>query len=69
MQPGDLVIVVGKLDERIRDRNYENLICGTFWCNVRLENADVAVLLENGDIYVGFRRDIILKSEQEWISF
>ena len=65
MQPGDLVIIVGKLDEKIREKNYDDLICGTFWCNVRMENADVAVLLENGDIYVGFRRDVILKSEQE----
>jgi hypothetical protein len=65
MQPGDLVIIIGKLDDKIRQRNYDNLICGTYWGTVRLENADVAVLLENGDIYVGLRRDVILKSEQE----
>lgn len=65
MQPGDLVIVIGKLDNKIREKNYDKLICGTFWCHVRLENGDVAVLLENGDIYVGLRRDVILKSEQE----
>jgi hypothetical protein len=65
MQPGDLVIIIGKLDDKIRQRSYDNLICGTYWGAVRLENADVAVLLENGDIYVGLRRDVILKSEQE----
>lgn len=65
MQPGDLVIIIGKLDEKIRKKSYDELICGTYWCSVRLENADVAVLLENGDIYTGLKRDVILKAEQE----
>lgn len=65
MQPGDLVIIIGKLDQKIRKQEHTDLICGTFWCYVRLENADVAVLLENGDIYIGLKRDVILKSEQQ----
>jgi hypothetical protein len=63
MIPGDLVIIVGKLDTRIRDKDQEQLVYGTV--DQLLIDGQVSVILENNDIWVGHRRDLILPEEQQ----
>jgi hypothetical protein len=60
---GDLVIVVGKIDTRVRDAISTDLIVGTV--EQLLSDQQVSVILENGDLWVGPSRDVVLKSEQE----
>lgn len=55
---GDQVIVLGKLDQKVRDKKQDGLIKGTVFCLLRLEDSDVAVLLEDGTIWCGKFRDI-----------
>jgi len=60
---GDLVIVVGKIDTRVRETISSDLIVGTV--AQMLTDNQVSVILENGDLWVGPCRDVVLKSEQE----
>ncbi len=62
---GDQVVVLGKLNTRIRDQLSDGLIKGTIFCLVRVEDAEVAVTLENGDIWLGKLREIRSVKEQE----
>jgi translation initiation factor IF-1 len=63
IREGDLVIVVGKIDTRVRDTINSDLIVGTV--EQLLSDQQVSVILENGDLWVGPSRDVVLKSEQE----
>jgi hypothetical protein len=63
IREGDLVIVVGKIDTRVRDTINSDLIVGTV--EQLLSDQHVSVILENGDLWVGPSRDVVLKSEQE----
>lgn len=58
MKEGDVVIVVGKLDDHIRDK--EDRV-GTV---VYLNKEEAVVLLSNGDLWKGHKRDVVLQSEQ-----
>ena len=63
MVPGDLVIIVGKLDSRIREKDQQSLVYGTI--EQFLIDGQVSVILENNDIWVGHKRDVILAGEQQ----
>jgi translation initiation factor IF-1 len=63
IREGDLVIIVGKIDTRVRDTINSDLIIGTV--DQLLSDQQVSVILENGDLWVGPSRDVVLKSEQE----
>lgn len=63
IREGDLVIVVGKIDTRVRDAISSDLIVGTV--EQLLYEHQVSVILQNGDLWVGPVRDVVLKSEQE----
>jgi fructosamine-3-kinase len=63
LKEGDVVIVVGKIDTRVRDAISSDLIVGTI--EQLLVEHQVSVILENGDLWIGPDRDVILKSEQE----
>jgi hypothetical protein len=63
MKPGDIVIIVGKLDSRIREKNQSELVYGTL--EAYLVDGQVSVILENNDIWVGNQRDIIASEEQQ----
>ena len=63
MKLGDLVIVVGVLDKRIREKQANGLVKGTlfqFLCDEQ-----VCVILEDMDLFVGLKRDIRELKEQE----
>lgn len=56
-------MVLGKIDDRIREKNKNELVKGTlyqFMCDDQ-----VSVILENNDIWVGNKRDITLAKDQE----
>lgn len=57
MKEGDLVVVVGKMDNRIKDIDRRELVIGTFVGYISEER--VMVLLPNGDMFLGFKYDIV----------
>ena len=59
MREGDVVMVVGNLDARVRDNDIR---MGTI---VSLDRDEVIVLLTNGDLWRGPKRDVILQNEQD----
>lgn len=63
MIPGDIVIILGKLDTKVREKNREEFIYGTV--DQFLVDGQVSVILENNDIWVGPRRDVVLKGDQQ----
>ncbi len=65
LKEGDQVVVIGTLDQRIRKQQTEGLVKGTLYCRVNIEGFEVAVLLENGDIFLGKEREVRLAKEQE----
>lgn len=63
MKTGDLVVVLGKIDQRIRESTAFGLVIGTldqFLCDDQ-----VSVILENNDIWVGSKREIVLAQDQQ----
>lgn len=61
MVEGDVVMVVGNLDDRIRDNSASDIRIGTVvWIN----KEEVLVLLANGDLWKGPRRDVVLQKDQ-----
>ncbi len=61
MKSGDIVVVLGKVDSRIREHNKDELVVGT----LDTHYGDTAtVLLPNGDIWRGLRREIRPHKEQ-----
>ncbi len=63
MKTGDIVVVLGKMDERIREKTTDGLIKGTL-CQMLYDN-QVCVILENNDLWIGSIRDIVLADEQD----
>lgn len=64
MSLGDIVIVLGGFDNRVRDHDSKGeFVKGTLYCYFTDEQA--CVILENNDLWVGSKRDICLASEQE----
>lgn len=59
---GDLVVITGKLDSRIRDQKQEELTIGTL--EQILVDGQVSVILDNGNIWVGQSREIAPVGEQ-----
>ena len=62
MQEGDIVMVVGNLDNRVRNNTETAIRVGTV---VSITKDDVQVLLPNGDLWKGPKREVVLQSEQE----
>ena len=58
MKEGDLVMVVGTLDHRIRDG--DDFRIGTV---VGFTSEKVIVLLMNGDLWVGPKREVVIQNE------
>lgn len=56
-------MVLGKMDERIREKTKDGLIKGTLY-QILYDN-QVCVILENNDLWVGSVRDIVLADEQD----
>ncbi len=56
-------MVLGKIDERIREKTTDGLIKGTL-CQMLYDN-QVCVILENNDLWIGSIRDIVLADEQD----
>lgn len=65
MKEGSQVVVLGKLDDKIRNQSSDQIVKGTVYCLLRMEEFEIAVMLETGDIWVGKRRDVKLAGEQE----
>lgn len=63
MKVGELVVVLGKIDQRIRDKKVDGLVIGTM--EQVLCDSQVSVLLENGDIWVGLLREVKKAEEQK----
>lgn len=59
---GDVVMVLGKMDTRVREKDRAQIVAGTI--DQFLIDQQVSVLLENGDIWVGSLRDIALLKDQ-----
>jgi hypothetical protein len=59
LREGDIVMVVGNLDDRVRnnDDRYGTIIS--------VFKDEVTVLLSNGDIWKGFIREVVYQNEQE----
>jgi hypothetical protein len=60
MREGDLVVVLGKLDQRIYQQT-DSLTVGTLWI---LEGDLAVVILSNHLLWKGFRREIASWVEQ-----
>lgn len=71
MTEGDLVVVVGKLDTRIKDVDTTKLVTGTYLGTVYATNHDLnrtrqaQVLLEDGTIWTGNEYDVAPAGEQD----
>lgn len=59
---GDVVMIIGKMDTKIREKDRAQIIAGTV--EQFLIDQQVSVLLENGDVWVGSLRDIALLKDQ-----
>lgn len=62
MNEGDVVVVTGKLDTRVRDQTTNELIMGTVVCVDK--DSNVWVLLPSGDFWRGPKREVCLAEEQ-----
>lgn len=61
MKEGDVVVVVGKLDERIREADTSKIVCGTI---VLRANKRVWVLLEDGNFWIGPDHEVVRYEDQ-----
>lgn len=55
MKVGDIVMVVGNLDQRVRQKSDEERV-GTI---TLMYGDEVEVLFENGEIWRGLRREVV----------
>lgn len=62
MKLGDLVIVLGKVDTRVRDKLQGELLLGTL--EQFLSEEQVSVLLPDGDLWVGKKREVMLQVKE-----
>jgi hypothetical protein len=61
MREGDVVMVVGNLDDRVRENNNGN----RFGTIVGINKDEVVVLLSNGDLWKGPKREVVYQDEQQ----
>lgn len=62
MREGDVVMVVGLLDDRVRDNNATAERIGTV---VSVTKDEVMVLLPNGDLWRGHQRNVFRQEEEK----
>lgn len=60
MKEGDVVIIVGKLDDRIRDGDSMDARIGTI---VWIMQDEVVVLIKDNLLWKGTRRDVVLEQD------
>jgi hypothetical protein len=61
---GDIVMIVGKMDNRVRDKSENGeAVIGTI--EQFLFEQQVSVILPNGDLWVGPIREIVLLDDQK----
>lgn len=60
MKEGDVVIIVGKLDDRIRDGDSMDARIGTI---VWIMQDEVVVLIKDNLLWKGPRRDVVLEQD------
>ena len=63
MKEGDLVVVFGKLDKRIRNKDTDSLTIGTLF--YFLTENRVCVIIDDNELWVGERREIAFAAEQQ----
>lgn len=63
LKVGDIVVVLGAQDSRVRDKQKEGLVIGCI--DQLLCDDQVSVLLDGGDIWTGQLKQVVLASEQE----
>jgi hypothetical protein len=62
MKIGDLVVILGKLDERVRKNLTQGLVIGTL---DQMYGDQATVLLPDGEIWTGPKRDVRPAGEQQ----
>lgn len=63
LKEGDLVVVVGKLSNKVRERSKDGLVIGTYIG--KISDDRVVVLLDDGEIFIGSSYEIIEEDEQK----
>lgn len=63
MNTGDIVIILGKLDTKVREKSREKFIYGTI--EQILTDDRISVILENNDLWVGYIYEVVLKGTQD----
>jgi len=59
---GDVVMIVGRIDNRIRERTQNGVVAGTI--EQFLVDQQVSVILPDNEIWVGMMHEIVLLDEQ-----
>lgn len=59
---GDVVMIVGRIDNRIRERTQNGVVSGTI--EQFLVDQQVSVILPDNEIWVGMMHEIVLLDEQ-----
>lgn len=59
---GDVVMIVGRIDNRIRERTQNGVVAGTI--EQFLVDQQVSVILPDNEIWVGMLHEIVLLEEQ-----
>lgn len=59
---GDVVMIVGRIDNRIRERTQNGIVAGTI--EQFLIDQQVSVILPDNEIWVGMMHEIVLLDEQ-----
>lgn len=62
MKNGDCVVVLGKLDNRVREKDENELAIGTIF---HVYGDNCSVLFPNGEIWEGGLKLVVKKEEQE----
>lgn len=57
MKEGDVVLVVGNLDDRVRNKDDTSARIGTI---VGFTRDEIIVLLSNGEFWKGPKRDVVI---------
>ena len=63
LNEGDIVVVFGQLDKRVRERNSDKLVIGTLY--YFLTENRVCVIIDDNELWIGERREIALAAEQQ----
>jgi hypothetical protein len=59
---GDVVMIVGRIDNRIRERTQNGIVAGTI--EQFLVDQQVSVILPDNEIWIGMMHEIVLLDEQ-----